>query len=100
MRSTISVIVILLLLVSCKPREKVSEKINYLIEFDEFQKIAHQPTIKLIDFRRPKQYNDGHIPNAINIWRSDIEDHSYPYQGMIAKKKSYRTIIQQLRNWK
>ncbi|MDT7833255.1 sulfurtransferase [Flavobacteriaceae bacterium S356] len=96
MRSTISIFVTLLLLISCKPKEKVDNRINYLIEFEAFQKIATQPQIKLIDFRKPKQYNDGHIPSAINIWRSDIEDHAYPYKGMIAKKETIEQLFSAL----
>jgi len=96
MKSTISIVAILILLVSCKPQEKVNDPINYLIEFDAYKKIATQPEIKLIDFRKPKQYNDGHIPNAINIWRSDIEDHSHPYSGIIAKKESIEQLFSSL----
>lgn len=96
MRSTISIISILVLFISCKHEEKVVEKINYLIEFDAFQKIVHQPNIKLIDFRKPKQYKDGHIPDAINIWRSDIEDPSYPYKGIMAKKEAIEQLFSSL----
>ncbi len=96
MRLRISIIIAIFLLISCTPEKRATEKINYLIEFEEFQAIAGQPQIKLIDFRKSKQYNDGHIPNAINIWRSDIEDHSYPYKGMIAKKESIEQLFRSL----
>lgn len=95
MRLTISLIVIATLL-SCKPEEKATKKINYLLEFDDFKKIRDQSNIKLIDFRKSKQYRDGHIPNAINIWRSDIEDHSFPYKGMLAKKEAIEQLFSKL----
>lgn len=96
MRSTIRLVIVIVLLTSCKLEEKATNKINYLIEFSTYREIAAQPGIKLIDFRKPKQYSDGHITGAINIWRTDIEDRSYPYKGMIAKKESIEQLFSNL----
>jgi thiosulfate/3-mercaptopyruvate sulfurtransferase len=96
MRSKISYILILLCVFSCKKHQNDIAPINYLIEFDEFQQIANNPTTKVIDFRKPQQYADGHLPNAINIWRSAIEDTSYPYKGMMAPKKTIEILFSSL----
>ena len=40
--------------------------------------------IKIIDFRKKEFYENEHIIGALNIWRSDIEDRSYDYNGMMA----------------
>ena len=37
---------------------------------------------KIIDFRAPDSYKKGHIPKAINIWRSDIINHDIEYDGI------------------
>lgn len=82
--------IIVLVCLSCKTE---APKIEYLIEFDHFQAMTNQPNTKIIDFRKPERYTDGHVDGAINIWRSDIEDHTYPYKGMIAKKKALEDML-------
>lgn len=96
MRSISSLIIVLLALSACRQTEKTTASIDYIIELDSLQKIINQPHVKLIDFRKPKQYADGHISGAINIWRSDIEDHTYPYKGMIAQKKTLEKLFSSL----
>ncbi|TVZ27141.1 thiosulfate/3-mercaptopyruvate sulfurtransferase [Gillisia sp. Hel_I_86] len=68
-------------------------KINYLIEVDELLKIANEPNIKILDFRKSEFYANEHIEGAMNIWRTDIEDASYPYKGMMAGKKQMETLF-------
>ncbi|MGL5787804.1 MAG: rhodanese-like domain-containing protein [Bacteroidales bacterium] len=39
---------------------------------DEFLKLMKNKDVVIIDVRTPKEFNEGHIPNAINIdYRSD-----------------------------
>lgn len=47
----------------------------------------------IIDFRLPEQYLTGHIPDAINIWRSDLENKSYPYSGMKPDREELEEIL-------
>lgn len=99
-------IVMLLVFMSCKNEktidkssseiEKEVEKQNYLIEAEDFQKIKNQEHIKIIDFRKPKFYNESHIKGALNMWRTDIEDTSFPYKGMMATKTQIEKLFSSL----
>ncbi|WP_051931160.1 sulfurtransferase [Gillisia sp. Hel_I_29] len=76
--------------------DKDDSKINYLIEVDELLKIANEPNIKILDFRKSEIYANEHIEGAMNIWRTDIEDASYSYRGMMAGKKQMETLFSSL----
>jgi thiosulfate/3-mercaptopyruvate sulfurtransferase len=69
---------------------------NYLIEAEDLQKITLHPNIKLVDFRKREDFEKEHIEGAINIWRSDIEDTSYPYKGIMASPLQIETLFSQL----
>ncbi len=71
-------------------------KESYLIQAQELKSYAQKTSLKLIDFRNPEAYATGHIEGAINIWRRDIEDHSYPYGGMMAKKEDLEQLFSRL----
>lgn len=99
-------IVLILVLSACK-KEKVtvihvpdqtteSTENNYIIEVDELLKIAQEPTIKIIDFRKVDIYEEEHIEGALNIWRTAIEDTTYPYKGMMAGKEQLETLFSNL----
>ena len=47
-------------------------------------------------FRPEKNFNDGHISGAINIWRPDIRDDSYPFSGMMAGKLKIEELFSRL----
>ena len=74
----------------------ITVKVNYLIEVDEFKNIAHQPHIKIIDFRKKEAYNKEHIKDALQIWRTDIENASYPFEGMMASGTQIETLFSSL----
>ena len=74
--------------------EKVTE--NYLIEIDEFVTLSKLKSTKVIDFRKLKDFQEGHVNNALNIWRTDIEDASFPYGGMKANKKQLENLFSNL----
>ncbi len=69
---------------------------KYLIEAEDLLKIALHPNIKLVDFRKQEDFEKEHIAGAINIWRSAIEDTSYPYEGMMASPLQIETLFGQL----
>jgi thiosulfate/3-mercaptopyruvate sulfurtransferase len=64
-----------------------------LIEAAELKAIINQPNIKLLDFRKKDEYDKGHINRALNIWRTDIEDSSYPYRGMMPSKSQIEDVF-------
>lgn len=94
-----SILLIVLILSGCTPDKNI--EINpienrYLIEIDELLSIINQPDIKILDFRKEAFYSEGHIPNALNIWRTDIEDKAYSYKGMMAGKSQIEGLFGQL----
>jgi len=69
---------------------------NYLIEVNEFITLANQPNIKIIDFRKKERYEKEHIKGALHIWRTDIEDASFLYGGMMANQTQIETLFSNL----
>lgn len=66
---------------------------DHLIEAPQLEKIIGTPNIKLVHFGKEKQYQEGHIPGAITIWRTDIQDASYPYKGMMCSKEQLEQLF-------
>jgi thiosulfate/3-mercaptopyruvate sulfurtransferase len=57
-----------------------------LIQPEELKTLIEgkDPSIRIIDVRERLQYLLGHIPGAVHIWRSDIEDKKHSLPGMMA----------------
>lgn len=97
-KKSILLFCVILTLLSCK-NGKVNElnlSEGYLIEFEEFDSISSHEKIKIIDFRKPELYKKGHIINAVNVWRTDIENKTYPYEGMMAEKSDIEELFSDL----
>lgn len=98
--------VIMLLGMSCKKIQKEVHAENtkshaytnseHLIEARELLRISDHRNIKIVDFRKKEDYSKGHIPKALNIWRSDLEDKTYPYRGMAPQKEAVETLFSRL----
>jgi len=73
-----------------------NDTINYLLELEDVDELKEHEHIKFIDFRKPEAYAKGHISNAINIWRTSIEDTRYPYKGMMASKAKMELLFSNL----
>lgn len=69
---------------------------EHLIEAKELSEILDEAGIKVIDFRSPENYQSGHINGSINIWRTDISDNSFPYEGMRADRKQIELLFGRL----
>ena len=95
----INVLLFVVFLSACK-QEKTVDKISieetFLIEAAELKVIVNQPNIKIIDFRKKEIYKNEHIIGALNIWRTDIEDHSFDYKGIMASKTQIETLFGKL----
>ena len=95
----ISLVLLSVVFWSCQ-NEKVTEpsdlETGALIEVTTLKKHLNEPQIKIIDFRKKEDYKNGHITGALNLWRSDIEDSSYPYGGMMASKQQIESLFQKL----
>jgi thiosulfate/3-mercaptopyruvate sulfurtransferase len=92
-------ILFFILLWSCQNEKLKSisvDKDTYLIEASELKQIINQPNIKILDFRKKEDYNKNHISGALHLTRSDIEDRSFPYNGMMASKLQIETLFSNL----
>lgn len=88
------------MLLSCKGINETQNSVltNYastehLIEAKELAGIFEDENIKIVDFRSPENYRAGHIDGSINIWRTDISDNSFPYEGMRADKENIERLF-------
>ena len=80
-----------------KPEVLDIEKVNeHLIEAEELLVLLNHENIKIVDFRKKEEYLKGHVPNALNVNRSHIENADYAYKGMMADKKNLQILLRNL----
>lgn len=95
----ISYLLFILLAWSCN-KDKISDTLTgdfvSIIDAVELDNIYNNQNVKLIDFRKYEDYNNGHIPGALNIWRNDIENDLYPYKGVMASKQQVEELFREL----
>ena len=82
---------------SCQqPQPEQEEVTSYahpesIIEAAEL--IANYGNYRIIDLRKPEEYAQGHLPQAIQVWRTDITDSSYAYGGMMPTKEQMELLL-------
>ena len=90
-------VVVLLVLASCKQEAEPLVLKYYneeaLIEVAELNRIRESEGIKIIDFRRRADFDAGHIPNSLPMWRSDIEDEAFPGMGLMAPAEVVASLL-------
>ena len=95
----ISIILFVLAVSACKQEASVNIDVaeaSYLIEVDDLKTLIQQPNIKILDFRTKDHYEKEHIMGALNIWRTDIEDTSIPYKGIMASRAQIEKLFGKL----
>lgn len=91
-------IIFLFILLSCKQDPK-NQAIEDLVVYDKLLEvemlIENMPKedLVIIDFRPSDLYANGHIPGAVNIWRTDLENKDYPYSGMRPHKQDLEEVL-------
>lgn len=65
-----------------------------LIEINQLAEIMGLPNVKVVDLRPTNSYLDGHIPNAIQLWRTDIEDSTHTIRGIRASLEQLQHLLQ------
>ena len=95
----INVLILVLVLFACH-KEKVKAidtiEVNYLVEAKDLKEIINQHKIKVLDLRKKENYHKEHIVGALNIWRTDIEDASYPHKGIMGSKRQIEALFGKL----
>jgi thiosulfate/3-mercaptopyruvate sulfurtransferase len=66
---------------------------NHIIDIAGLKEIIAHDSVVLIDIRKPEAYQLGHLPGAINIYRSAIEADTLPYGGMMASKQQMEQLF-------
>ncbi len=49
--------------------------------------------IVLVDMRTPEEYLSGHLPDAFQLWRTDLESDHFPYEGMAIGAEELEQIL-------
>jgi thiosulfate/3-mercaptopyruvate sulfurtransferase len=91
---------LLLLFISCES-EKVSPGENWepehgLLSVSTLDSLlrADEPDLRVIEVSKAKDFAQGHLPGAVNLWRPDYENHfDYPYEGMMASRESMEELL-------
>ena len=47
----------------------------------------------IIDIRKPEEFKKGHLPNAVNVWRTDYVDTTFNYGGMKSSRESMEELL-------
>ena len=97
-RNRIVIGLVFLAFLSCKEvKQSVVEieqkKLPPLIEVEGLQKRIGETGLMIIDMRKPQYYEEGHIEGAVNIWRDQLEDTSYPYGGMMSSREALEKLL-------
>ena len=89
-------ILIALIFTACEQRPVVlthAVASPYLIEADALLSRVNSAHIRTIDLRSPEDHAKGHIAGALNVQRTDLEDGSYSYSGMMASKEQIEELL-------
>jgi thiosulfate/3-mercaptopyruvate sulfurtransferase len=90
-------VLMLLVLASCGQKTVIEDSNSpYLIETADLVSMMDDSNTVVLDFRKVEDYNKGHIPQAIQIWRTDLEDTSYNYGGMMPQQKQLEALFSNL----
>jgi thiosulfate/3-mercaptopyruvate sulfurtransferase len=95
--SVVGLILVFGLLISCnKEVKEASIPEGALIEAETLLALKDHSKIKIIDFRKEAAYKAGHIAGALTIWRTQLEDTSYHYKGMMPTKNTIEALFSDL----
>lgn len=80
---------------SCQNVKNINNRVeeSYLIEAHELKLILNDKDIKVLDFRRKDDYDKGHLEGAFHLWRTDIIDTSFPFDGVMASKTQVEALF-------
>lgn len=88
--------VILFVMLGCGAKqhdEHISTSNKYIIEAEELAKIIAHDSIVVLDLRKPQEYSKSHLPKAINLWRAEIQNPKYPFEGMLANQEQLENVL-------
>ncbi len=95
----IIVVSVLLFYFSCRQEQTYQqltqeETVASLIEVEDLQNRLHaESDLIVIDVRPLEEYSQGHIPQAFQVWRPQIQSQDYPYGGMMASRQKIEDLL-------
>lgn len=84
---------------SCEPSEKNIEDqktevdSEHLINVDQLLKLYNDTNYVVLDFRKVEDYNKGHIPGAVQIYRNEITVKVDEIKGLVDTKENIELIL-------
>lgn len=66
---------------------------EHLISIKTFKALPDS-AYTLVDLRKPEEFEKGHIPNAINLWRTHIVDSTQVIGGLKISRDSLQVLLQ------
>ena len=76
---------------------KATEGLSYVMPANEIVVLLDaEENVVIVDIRKPEKYNEGHYAGAVNIWRSDYEDTTYQFGGMMPTKDQLQQLLSSL----
>lgn len=78
---------------ACDDREFISEQAT-ILEFESLEALSNEgENIVFIDLRPAAKFQTGHIPGAVQLWRTDLERTDLPYGGMAIEKSALAELM-------
>ena len=68
-------------------------KSNYVIDAQSLYEIIETDSIKVLDLRKFEDYTMEHIPGSVNIWRTEVQNDSFPYNGMLPTRMQLEYLL-------
>ncbi|QNL21604.1 sulfurtransferase [Hyphobacterium sp. CCMP332] len=102
----ISLVLLIFVGFACKKESKVltensGTKLSeynsqYLIEVDELLLSIKNSNLKIVDMRKADEFKKHHIPGALNIQRYELENDSFPFEGMMANSQQIEKLFRKI----
>lgn len=93
-------VAVIFLITSCsrnpEPKSETAEYASTRSLIEAEQLSGALSNYKFIDLRKPEEFQTGHIPNALNVWRNQITDTSYAYGGMMPTRTHVESLLSKL----
>lgn len=87
----------LLVLVACSSSKEENHASptasRYLVEAETASQLIERDSVKVLDLRKFEAFSAGHIPGAINIWRTELKNDSFPYDGILLNSQKLEELF-------
>lgn len=88
-----------LLSIACGRNEEAKKIVDqvaeskWLMEVETLAKLLRADSVTVLDLREVDKFDEGHIVGAINLWRSELQNGGYDYEGMIPTREHVESLF-------